>query len=122
MTQLPDHPPPEATLRVARVLAPVAAIVMLCTVVIGLISAPQGAAAELLANIWGRMTIIDLYLSLLAPWAWIVWRDRSPTAAVVWGLLLMATGSVALWTYIAWRATTARDFQELLLGPHDIGA
>ena len=122
MTQLPDTPPPEVTLRVARALAPVAAIVMLGTVVIGLLNAPQGAAAELLDNIWGRMTIIDLYLALLAPWVWIVWRDRRPVGAVVWGLLLMATGSIALWAYIAWRASTARDFQELLLGPHDIGS
>lgn len=122
MTQLPDDPPPEVTLRVARVLAPVAALVMLVTVVIGLLSAPEGAAAALLANMWGRATIIDLYLALLAPWVWIVWRDRSPTGAVLWGLLLMVTGSVALWVYITWRAGTARDFHELLLGPHDIGA
>lgn len=121
MTQLPDHPPPETTLRVARVVAPTAALVMAGIVVLGLFTAPQGAAAELLDNIWGRITIVDLYLALLAVWVWIVWRERSPGAAVVWGLLLVVTGSVAMWAYITWRASTARDFQELLLGPHDIG-
>lgn len=121
MTQLPDDPPPEATLRVARVLAPTVAAAMAGVVVVGLLTAPQGAVPELLDNIWGRVTVVDLYLSLLAVWIWIMWRERSPGAAVVWGLLLMAAGSVALWTYITWRASTARDFQELLLGPHDIG-
>lgn len=121
MTQLPDDPPPDVTLRVARVLAPVVTVLMTATVVIGLLNAPQGAAAELLGNIWGRVTVVDLYLALLATWVWIVWRERSPGAAVVWGFLLMVTGSIALWTYITWRASSARDFQELLLGPNDIG-
>lgn len=122
MTQLPDTPPPETMLRVARIVAPVAAFVMAATVVIGLLVAPQGAVAELLDNVWGRVTIVDLYLALLAAWVWILWRERSVGAAVLWGLLLVVTGSVALWTYITWRASTARDFQELLLGPRDISS
>lgn len=120
MTQLPDTPPTEAALRVARIVAPVAALVMAVTLLLGLLAAPQGAVAELLDNVWGRVTIVDLYLALLAVWIWIVWRERSVGAAVLWGMLLVVTGSVALWTYITWRASTARDFQELLLGPHDI--
>lgn len=121
MTQLPDDPPPEVTLRVVRVVAPIAAALMAGAVIVGLASAPQGAVAELLGNIWGRVTILDLYMALLAVWVWIVWRERSPGAAVVWGLLLVVTGSVALWIYITWRASTARDIHELLLGQHDIG-
>lgn len=121
MTQLPDHPPPEFTLRVARILAPIAAALMAAAVVYGLATAPDDAVAELLGNIWGRVTVLDLYLALLAIWVWIVWRERSAGAAVVWGFLLVVTGSVALWAYVTWRASTARDMQELLLGPQDIG-
>ena len=121
MNQLPDNPPPEAALRVARILAPIAAVVMTGALVLGLASAPQGAVAELLDNALGRVTILDLYLALLAMWVWIIWRERNVGAAVVWGVLLVVTGSLALWSYITWRASTARDFQELLLGPQDIG-
>lgn len=121
MEPLIDSPPPEVTLRVVRVLAPLAALAMAGVIVVGLLTAPEGAVAELLGNAWGRVTIIDLYLSFLAIWVWIVWRERTPGAAVVWGVLLVFTGSIALWGYIGWRASSARDMGELLLGPHDIG-
>lgn len=119
MTQLPA-PPAETMLRVVRVLAPLAATVMTVTVVVGLASAPEGAAAALFDNVWGRATVIDLYLALLALWVWIIWRERRAGAAVLWGLLLLATGSIAAWVYIAWRANQSRDVQELLVGPNDI--
>lgn len=121
MTQLPEAPKPETTLRVVRVVAPLAALGMAVTVVVGLGSAPEGAASALFDNVWGMATVIDLYLALLAIWVWIAWRERNPVVAVVWALLLVVTGSVALWVYIAWRASSARDMQELLLGQHDIG-
>ena len=121
MTQLPPSPKPEAMLRVVRVVAPLAALAMTITIVVGLATAPEGAAAALFDNVWGMATVIDLYLALLAMWLWITWRERSPVTGTVWALLLVVTGSVALWVYIGWRAAAARDMQELLLGQHDIG-
>lgn len=122
MEQLSDSPHPETTLRIVRVVAPVAATVMAAVAVVGMLTAPQGATAELLANVWGRATIIDLYLSLGAVWIWIIWRERSVAAAVLSAVLLVTTGSVALWGYISWRASSSRDMAELLLGRTEIGA
>ena len=121
MSQLPDVPRPDTALRVVRVLAPLGALAMATTVVVGLAAAPEGAAAALFDNVWGVATVIDLYLALVAAWLWIAWRERSVAAAVVWAVLLVVTGSVALWAYVAWRALGARDMQELLLGQRDIG-
>lgn len=121
MTQLPDAPKPEAMLRVVRVVAPLAALAMTVTVVVGLANAGAGEAGALFDNVWGMTTVIDLYLALFAIWIWIAWRERSPVTATVWAVLLVVTGSVALWVYIAWRASSARDMHELLLGHHDIG-
>ena len=121
MEQLSDIPRTEVTLRVVRVVAPLATVAMAATVVVGLASAQHGAVAALLENAWGRVTILDLYLALGAVWTWIVWRERRATSAALWGLLLVGTGSIAVWGYIAWRARTARDVTELLLGPAEIG-
>lgn len=121
MEPLVDTPRPEITLRILRVVAPLAALAMAVTVAVGLGAAPQGAAAELLDNAWGRVTVIDLYLALGAVWAWIAWRERRAGPAVLWALLLVTTGSVAAWAYIAWRAHEARDVAELLLGRTEIG-
>lgn len=108
-------------LRVVRVVAPLGALAMTATIAVGLLNAPEGAAAALFDNVWGTATVIDLYLALLAIALWISWRERSPVTGVVWAVLLVVTGSVALWVYIGWRAAGARDMQELLLGQHDIG-
>lgn len=120
MSQLPEPPRPEPTLRVVRLVAPVATFAMAALVVLGLLTAPAGAVDALLGNVWGRVTIADLYLALLGMWIWITWRERTVAAAGVWGVLLLTTGSIAAWGYIALRARRARDMQELLLGRHDI--
>jgi hypothetical protein len=121
MDQLPDRPPPELTLRLLRVGAPVAALLMAVLVAVGLLTAPQGAVAALLDNVWGRVTIADLYLGLLATWSWIAWRERNVGPALLWAVLLVVTGSIALWTYISVQAHAARDVPELLLGSNEIG-
>lgn len=121
MEPLVDTPRPEVTLRILRVVAPLAALTMAAMVVIGLAGAPQGAASELLDNIWGRITIVDLYLALGAVWAWIAWRERRAGRAALWAVLLVTTGSVAAWAYVAWRAHGVRDVAELLLGRTEIG-
>ena len=121
MSQLTDVPKPDTALRVVRVLAPLAAVAMAVTVVLGVAGASEGAAAALFRNVWGVATVIDLYLALLGIWLWIAWRERNTVTASVWAVLLVVTGSVALWVYVAWRAFGARDMQELLLGQHDIG-
>lgn len=122
MTQLPDVPKPETMLRVVRVVAPLGALAMGAAVVVGLATAAEGAAAALFDNVWGVVTVVDLYLALLAAWIWIAWRERSVAAGTLWAVLLVVTGSVALWVYVAWRAAGAKDMQELLLGPQDIAA
>jgi hypothetical protein len=113
-TVLPD---PSAALRAVRIVAPLAAAVMVAAVVAGLIAAPTGAASELVANVWGRVTTIDLYLALAAAGMWIGWRERSLWRTVVWAMLLLTTGSVALWAYIAIAARRAATMSDLLLGP-----
>jgi hypothetical protein len=107
---------PSAALRAVRIVAPLAAALMVVAVVAGLIAAPTGAAGELVANVWGRVTTIDLYLALAAAGMWIGWRERSPARTVVWAMLLITTGSVALWMYIAIAARHAATMSDLLLG------
>jgi multidrug efflux pump subunit AcrB len=95
-TTLPPAPPLEPMLRVVRIIAPLAAAAMALSVGIGLATAPSGAAAELFANVWGRVTIIDLYLAFAAVWVWIAWRERSVARSVLWAALITVTGSIAI--------------------------
>lgn len=107
-------------LRAVRFGAWAATIVMVAAIAIGLATAEEGAVAELLANVWARVTILDLYLALGAIGAWIVWRERSASRAAGWLVALVLTGSVAVGAYVALAAGRARTMTELLCGPQDI--
>jgi len=74
--------------------------------------------AAIIALVWGRVTLVDIYLAFLFGWLWIAWRERSPLRAVAWGAATVVTGSLALFLYLLGASLRARTSTELLLGPH----
>lgn len=107
-------------LRTVQLVAWAATAVMVLAIAVGALTAEQGAVADLLANVWARVTILDLYIALGAVGAWIAWRERSLPRTLVWLLGLLVTGSVAVGLYVALAASRARTMSELLCGPQDI--
>ncbi|MBY5164401.1 DUF1475 family protein [Salsipaludibacter albus] len=102
-----------------RGFAAVATLTMLAVIVWGLVTGDfTGEGAELLGLVWGRVTLVDLYLAFTAVWAWIAWREGSVGRAVLWAVLVAVLGSLAIWGYVWWAARGATDVQELLVGPH----
>lgn len=67
---------------------------------------------------WGRVTLLDIELAFLFGWAWIAWRERSVPRAVVWAVLTLVTGSLALFGYLLGASMRHDDVASLLLGPH----
>ena len=118
--RLVGRPIPPSPLRRVEAAAWLLAAVMAAAVLVGLTSAEQGAAGELLANVWGRVTIVDLYLALGAVACWIGWRERSAARTLGWVLALVVTGSVAVFVYVGLAAHRSRTVTELLTGPQDI--
>lgn len=99
-----------------RNVAVALALLMVAAIVAGLATAEQGAAAELFANAWGVVSLVDLYLAFAAVWAWVAWREADRARAVLWAVLIATTGSVAIWAYVAWAAARSTSVEELLLG------
>lgn len=100
-----------------RIVAAAAAVAMAVTIAWGFATGDFAAdGAALLDLVWGRVTMIDLYLAFGAVWAWIAWRERSVGAALLWAVLVAVLGSLAILGYIAWRAWGATDAPDLLLG------
>jgi hypothetical protein len=107
-------------LRAIQVAAWAVVAVMVAAIVLGLVGAEEGAASALLANAWGRVTIIDLYLALGAIGSWIAWRERSVARTSVWIVALVLTGSIAVGVYVALAAGRSRTMTDLLVGESDI--
>ncbi|MFU8795188.1 MAG: DUF1475 family protein [Dethiobacteria bacterium] len=59
--------------------------------------------AALLANPWGIVSLVDLYVGFALFSVWIVFREKSTLSAVIWVVLMMALGFFAgsLYTLIA---------------------
>ena len=96
-------------------------------VVGGMLAAILGAATvgdfgaegpQLLGLAWGRVTLIDLYLTFGLVWGWIAWRERSVVRASLWLVATVTLGALALGVYALGASVRADDGRELLLGPH----
>jgi hypothetical protein len=82
----------------------------------GLLS--QGSV--ILDLLWGRITLVDIYLAFLLGWVWIAWRERSPLRAGAWLLATVVLGSLTLWAYVLGAAVRADSVEALVVGPHRV--
>jgi hypothetical protein len=58
---------------------------------------------RILTNPWGIVSLVDLYTGFILFSAWIVYREQSVAAMVVWVILMMVLGffTASLYTLIA---------------------
>jgi len=59
--------------------------------------------AEILANPWGIVSLVDLYVGFALFSGWIVFREKALIPSVVWVVLMMVLGfwTGALYTFLA---------------------
>jgi hypothetical protein len=101
-----------------RLLAAAATVTMAAAIVIGFATASfteDGAA--LLDLVWGRVTLVDIYLAFLFGWLWIAWRERSPARAAAWLAATLVTGSLALFGYLLLASLRAESVDDVVVGP-----
>ena len=71
----------------------------------------------ILANPWGIVSLVDLYVGFILFSIWIVYREKSLARSVVWVILVMVLGffTGALYTLIA-LYTCENDWRRFWLG------
>lgn len=57
------------------------------------------AGVRLWPEPWFRATLADAYFGFLAVYVWIAWRERTLAARLVWFVLLMTLGNIAIAGY-----------------------
>lgn len=64
-----------------------------------------GEGSQLLSMPWGIVSLVDLYVGFSLFSAWIVYRESSRPAAVIWVVLMMVLGffTASLYTFLAAR-------------------
>ncbi len=80
------------------------------------------AAADLWDDPWFRATLADAYFGFLAVYVWIAYREGSWGRRVLWFVLLMGLGNIAIAIYVLiqlFRLPPDAKVPDLLLRPED---
>ncbi|MCC5809160.1 MAG: DUF1475 family protein [Ectothiorhodospiraceae bacterium] len=83
-----------------------AAFLFALVLIIGMIvyaSLDRGVLAalrDLSGDAWIQTTLVDIYISFLTIWLWIAYKERSWVSRLLWLVLVLTLGSVAITTYV----------------------
>ena len=70
---------------------------------------------------WFRATLADAYCGFLFFWLWVAWREKSVAQSILWFVLIMTLGNIAMAGYLLlqlrwWQP--AEGIDSLLRGKH----
>ena len=79
------------------------------------------ATRQLWPDPWFRATLADAYCGFLFFWLWVAWREQSVAKSILWFVLIMTLGNIAMAGYLlvllrTWKP--ADGVTGLLLGTH----
>lgn len=91
---------------------------MIAALLNGFINGDFGAdGAELLANPWGIVSMVDLYVGFIIFSMWIAFREAVPAPAVAWIILMMVFGFLTACVYLLIALYTSKgDWLNFFLG------
>ena len=88
-------------MRIAKILAVIGFIIMFVSLTYGFTVGDFNAeGAELVALIWGKISLIDVYIMFLIFWGWIVYREKSALRSGLWLVAMLVLGSLTACAYL----------------------
>ncbi len=91
-------------MKIAKIIALVGLLAMTAVLIYGFTVGNFAAdGAKLLANPWGLVSLVDLYVGFALFSIWIVYREKAWLPSVIWVILMMVLGfwAGALYTLLA---------------------
>lgn len=80
-------------MKIAKIIAWLGALAMTAALLNGFIAGDFGRdGGELLANPWGIVSIVDLYVGFALFSIWIAYRETNIALTVIWIILMMVLG------------------------------
>ena len=107
-------------MKLAKIIAALGVLAMTGIIGYALMTADfNGEGSILLGLAWGRVSLVDLYVGFALFSAWIIFRERSPWAALVWVILMMTLGffTGALYVFINLQRANG-DWVKFFMGRH----
>ena len=110
-------------MKAAKVLSGVGVAAMAAVLIYGFIVGDFSSdGAEILANPWGIVSLVDLYTGFTLFSIWIAFRERSVARALPWIVGMMVLGFFAGSIYMLYALmTSGGDWHNVWLGKHANG-
>jgi len=105
-------------MRIAKVIAALGLLAMTVVLVYGFtVGNFSEDGAKIMANPWGIVSLVDLYVGFTLFSGWIVYREKAWLPSVIWVVLMMTLGfwAGALYTLIALQ-TSGGDWKRFWMG------
>ena len=98
-----------------RIIAGLGVVAMAVALIVGFSSGGFTAeGGEIIDLVWGRVTLVDLYVGIALFAAFVAWRERSAVVTIVWIVLFIVLGNLATAVYVLVAALQADSVEELL--------
>ena len=105
-------------MKIAKVIAALGLLAMTVVLVYGFtVGNFSEDGANIIANPWGIVSLVDLYVGFTLFSGWIVYREKAWLPSVIWVVLMMTLGfwAGALYTLIALQ-TSGGDWKRFWMG------
>ncbi|MFN2184054.1 MAG: DUF1475 family protein [Anaerolineae bacterium] len=105
-------------MKIAKLIALLGLLAMTGVLVYGFTVGDFGEEGkQLLSMPWGIVSLVDLYVGFVLFSGWIVYREQSLLASIIWVVLMMVLGfwTASLYTLIALQ-TSGGDWQRFWMG------
>ncbi len=105
-------------MNLAKTLTILGAAAMAGSILYALIAGDFAAEGAILTSMpWGIVSLVDLYVGFTLFSAWVIYREKSLSVAVLWVLAVMTLGALAisLYAFIALRVSKG-NWQKFFMG------
>ncbi len=107
-------------MKIAKIVALLGILAMTAVLVYGFTAGDFfGEGSRLLSMPWGIVSMVDLYTGFTLFSAWIIYREKSLSVAVLWTVAMLTLGFFAgsLYAFLALQASGG-DWRVFWLGKH----
>ena len=107
-------------MKIAKVISLLGVLAMTAVLINGFARGDFSGEGSLLASMpWGIVSLVDLYTGFVLFSGWILYREKSLPAAILWTIAMMTLGFFAgsLYAFIALQ-TSGNDWRRFWLGKH----
>jgi len=88
-------------LKIGKIMSLIGTMTMGFSIIYGFIMgdfADEGSV--IISLLWGKVTLIDIYISFFIFTAWIIYRENNLVHSLVWFILMMVLGSFTACLYL----------------------